>query len=81
MHPLTKVRGDVDQRIKREARNAPPQKLIDARLRAFAGLVETWFWSNCKLRRHWTQIEQHVSFSDLNVCDLELTEISPLIRK
>lgn len=33
MHPLAKVRGDVDQRIQRKTRNAPPQQLIDARLR------------------------------------------------
>ena len=32
MHPLAKVRGDVDQRVKREARDAAPQRLIDARL-------------------------------------------------
>ena len=33
MCPLTKVHGNVDQRIKRESRNAPTQKLIKARLR------------------------------------------------
>ena len=32
MHPLAEVRGDVDQRIERKARNAATQQLIDARL-------------------------------------------------
>ena len=38
MHPLAEVRGDVDQRIKGEARNATPQQLIDAGLRDAAML-------------------------------------------
>ena len=38
MHPLTEVRGYVDQRIERKARNATPQQVIDARLRHVAML-------------------------------------------
>ena len=38
MHPLAKARGDVDQRIKREARHTAPQQLIDAWLRHAAML-------------------------------------------
>lgn len=38
MHPLAEVRGDVDQRIGREARKAAAQQFIDAGLRTAAML-------------------------------------------
>ena len=41
MHPLAEVRGDIDQCIKREARNAAPQEFIDARLRHAALLCRS----------------------------------------